>query len=45
MTIKNKEVLDVKENKIQLTGNFGSNAKTTKLFINAAGGGINLVEY
>lgn len=45
MTIKNKEVLDEKENKVQLTGNFGSNAKTTKLFINAAGGGINLVEY
>ncbi len=45
MTIKNEEVLDEKEKKVQITGNFGNNAKTTKLFINASGGGINVSEY
>jgi len=45
MTIKNEEVLDEKEKKVQLTGNFGNSAKTTKLFINTSGGGINVSEY
>lgn len=45
MDIKKEEVLDEKEKKIQLTGNFGSGAKTTKLFMNASGGGINIMNY
>ncbi len=45
MKIRNEEVLDEKEKKVQLTGNFGNNAKTTKLFINTAGGGINITDY
>ena len=45
MDIKKQEVLDEKENKIKLTGNFGSVAKPTKLFINATGGGINIMDY
>ncbi|HSH20079.1 MAG TPA: hypothetical protein VLA03_06485 [Draconibacterium sp.] len=45
MVVKKEEVLDEKEKKIQLTGNFGSSAKTTKLFINASGGGINIFNY
>jgi hypothetical protein len=43
--INKEEVLDEKEKKMQLTGNFGNNAKTTKLFINATGGGINILSY
>jgi hypothetical protein len=45
MTVKNEDVLDEKEKKVQLTGNFGSSVKTTKLFINTSGGGINVSEY
>jgi len=45
ITVKKEVVLDEKEKKIQLTGNFGNNAKTTKLFINATGGGINILNY
>jgi hypothetical protein len=45
MDIKKQEVLDEKEKKVQLTGNFGSASKTTKLFINATGGGINIMDY
>lgn len=45
VVVKKEEVLDEKEKKVQLTGNFGSNAKTTKLFINASGGGINIFSY
>jgi len=45
ITVKKEEVLDEKEKKIQLTGNFGNNVKTTKLFINATGGGINILNY
>lgn len=45
MVIKNEEVLDEKERKIQLTGNFGNNPKNAKLFINAVGGGVNIFSY
>jgi len=45
MDIKKQEVLDEKEKKVQLTGNFSSTAKSTKLFINASGGGINIMDY
>ena len=45
MTVKNEEVLDEKEKKVQITGNFGNNSKPTKLFINTSGGGINVSEY
>jgi hypothetical protein len=45
MDIKMEDVLDEKEKKIQLTGNFGNGAKTTKLFITASGGGINIMNY
>jgi hypothetical protein len=45
MDIQKQEVLDEKEKKVQLTGNFGSAEKTTKLFINAMGGGINIMDY
>lgn len=43
--IKKEEVLDEKEKKMKLTGNFGSGAKTQKLIINAVGGSINLMNY
>jgi hypothetical protein len=43
--VKNEKVLDEKEKKIQLTGNFGTNQKPAKLFINTAGGGINIIDY
>ena len=43
--VKKEEVLDEKEKKIQLSGNFGNNPKTTKLFINAAGGEINILNF
>ncbi len=45
MTIKKEEVLDEKEKKIQLSGNFGKIAKSTKLFINTTSGGINIMNY
>ena len=45
MEIKKEEVLDEKEKKVQLTGNFGSVTKATKLVINASGGGINIMNY
>jgi len=45
ISISKEEILDEKEKKIQLTGNFGKNAKSTKLFINAMGGGINIMNY
>jgi len=45
MSIKKEEVLDEKEKKIQLTGNFGKNEKPAKLFVNASGGGINILNY
>ena len=45
MEVKKEEVLDEKDKKIKLSGNFGNNAKTTKLFINASGGGINIFNY
>lgn len=43
--VKKEEVLDEKEKKVKLTGNFGSVAKPTKLYINASGGGINIMDY
>jgi hypothetical protein len=45
MNVKKEEILDEKEKKIQLTGNFGNDTKATKLFINASGGGINILNY
>jgi hypothetical protein len=45
MLVKKEEVLNEKEKKIKLTGNFGAEAKTSKLFINASGGGINVYSY
>lgn len=45
MEIVKEEILDEKEKKVQLTGNFGGNTKTTKLFINAASGDINIMNY
>jgi hypothetical protein len=45
MNVKNEKVLDEKEKKMQLTGSFGNSTKTTKLFINAVGGGINVTDY
>ena len=45
ISIKKEEVIDEKEKKIQLTGNFGKTAKSTKLFVNATGGGINIMSY
>jgi hypothetical protein len=45
MEIKKQEVLDEKEKKLKLTGIFGNNAKTTKLFINSVSGGINIGTY
>lgn len=45
MEIIKEEVLDEKEKKVKLTGNFGSAAKNTKLFISASGGGINIMNY
>ena len=45
MEIKKEEVLDEKEKKIKLSGNFGSATKPTKLFINASGGAINIMGY
>jgi len=40
--VKKQEVLDEKEKKMKLTGTFGTNAKSTKLFINATSGEINI---
>ncbi len=45
MNIKNEEVLDEKEKKVRLTGNFGNNAKTNRLFINSSGGDLNIFDY
>jgi hypothetical protein len=45
MEILKQEVLDEKEKKVKLTGNFGNSTKTTKLFINALGGEINILSY
>jgi len=45
MEIKKQEVLDEKEKKVKLTGNFGSNTKTNKLVINAVSGGIDIGTY
>jgi hypothetical protein len=45
MNVKKEEILDEKEKKIQLTGNFGNDTEATKLFINASGGGINILNY
>ena len=45
INVKKEEILEEKEKKIQLTGNFGNSSKTTKLFINASGGGINIFSY
>ena len=43
--VKKEEILDEKEKKVQLTGNFGNSSKTTKLFVNASSGGINIFSY
>jgi hypothetical protein len=43
--VKKQEVLDEKEKKIKLSGNFGNNTKTGKLFINAVSGEINIGTY
>ena len=45
MVVIKEDVLDEKEKKVKLTGNFGAEAKSTKLFINASGGGINVFSY
>lgn len=42
MEVKKQEVLDEKEKKVKLTGSFGNNAKTNKLFINSVSGGVNI---
>jgi hypothetical protein len=43
--VKKEEVLDEKEKRVKLTGNFGSGSKPMKLFINTSGGGINIRDY
>ncbi len=43
--VKKEEVLDEKEKKVKLTGNFGGSSKPVKLFINTSGGGINIRDY
>ncbi len=43
--IKKEEVLDEKEKRVKLTGNFGSGSKPVKLYINTSGGGINIRDY
>lgn len=45
MKVKDEKIIDEKEKKMQLTGSFGSNQKPAKLFINTAGGGINVSDY
>jgi hypothetical protein len=45
MEVKKEEVLDEKEKRVKLTGNFGSSSKPVKLFINTSGGGINIMDY
>ncbi|MDO8952019.1 MAG: hypothetical protein Q7U86_05295 [Draconibacterium sp.] len=45
MDIKKEEVLDEKEKKVKLTGNFGAIIKPAKLFINAAGGTISVRDF
>ncbi len=45
LEIKKEEVLDEKEKKIKLTGNFNNSSKTTKLTINAVGGSVNIMNY
>lgn len=43
--IKKEEVLDEKEKRVKLTGNFGSSSKPVKLIINTSGGSINIRDY
>lgn len=45
MEIKKEEVLDEKEKKVKITGNFGSTVKPVKLIVNASGGTVNIRDF
>lgn len=45
MDVKKEEVLDEKEKKVKLTGNFGGIVKPVKLLINAVGGTISVRDF
>ncbi len=45
IAVDSEEVLDEKEKKVQINGNFGNKSETKKLFVNASGGGINIFSY